>query len=244
MESEMLPLDPTESFSFRCGPEVPCFNACCRDLVQLLTPLDVIRLKQHLAMSSTAFLERYTVTYPGPETGLPVVSLSPAPGEERACPFVQESGCQVYPARPTSCRTYPVARAISRNRETGATTEHYALIREPHCRGFEAQTTQTAPEFLNAQAAAADFAVSDRLMDIIQLKNRLRPGPLPRGEMTRCHRALYDLDRFREDLERHPMVGDNPIPAGQWAAARSDDLALLSISLAWVRHLLFGNTPT
>ncbi len=244
MASEILPLDPTEPFGFRCGPEVPCFNACCRDLVQLLTPLDVIRLKQHLTMSSTAFLARYTVTYPGPGTGLPVVSLSPAPGTESACPFVKETGCQVYPARPTSCRTYPVARAICRNRQTGAITERYALIRESHCRGFEARTTQTAPEFLIAQAAAADFAVSDKLMDVIHLKNRLRPGPLPREDMTRCHRALYDLDRFREDLEHQPMVGGSPIPESQWAAAQTNDLALLSISLAWVRNLLFGNTST
>ena len=62
--------------------------------------------------------------------------------------------------------------------------------------------------------------------------------------MARCHRALYDLDRFREDLQRNPVVAGNPIPRRQWAAAQSDDLVLLSISLAWVRYALFENTTT
>ena len=243
MEPEILPLDPAAPFRFRCGPDVPCFNACCRDLVQLLTPLDVIRLKKHLAMTATVFLKRYTVTYPGPETGLPVVSLAPAPGTDRVCPFVSSQGCRVYPARPTSCRTYPVARAIRRCRQSGSLTEHFALIREPHCRGFDEAEVQTVPQWLSAQAASTDFAVTDRLMDIIQLKNRLRPGPLAPDEMTQCRMALYDMDRFREVINTDPVIGGNPIEAGQLNAAQSDDLALLTLAMAWVRHYLFGHAP-
>lgn len=243
MEPDILPLDPEQRFRFRCGPTVPCFNACCRDLVQLLTPLDVIRLKHHLSMTSTAFLERYTVTYPGPETALPVVSLSPTPGSGGVCPFVEKTGCRVYPARPTSCRTYPVARAIRRCRQSGTATEHFALIREPHCRGFEETGTQTVRQWLEAQAAAADFAVTDGLMDIIALKNRLRPGPLPAADMTRCHIALYDMDRFREVLRRAPTIAGNPVAGNAWARAQSDDLALLTLAMAWVRHYLFGQAP-
>lgn len=243
MEPEILPLDPEREFRFRCGPTVPCFNACCRDLVQLLTPLDVIRLKAHLAMTSTAFLKRYTVTYPGTETGLPVVSLAPAPDSGGVCPFVESTGCRVYPARPTSCRAYPVARAIRRCRQSGAVTEHFALIREPHCRGFDESATQTARQWLAAQAAAADFATTDRLMDIIQLKNRLRPGPLPTDELARCHTALYDVDRFREVLRDNPTIAGKPIAENEWASAQSDDLALLALALSWVSHLLFGHAP-
>ncbi|MFH1981237.1 MAG: YkgJ family cysteine cluster protein [Pseudomonadota bacterium] len=243
MESEILPLDPAAPFRFRCGPQVPCFNACCRDLVQLLSPLDVIRLKQHLAMTATTFLERYTVSYPGPETGLPVVSLAPAPGSGGVCPFVQDAGCRVYPARPTSCRTYPVARAISRCRQTGRLSEHFALIREPHCKGFDQPGAQTIGQWLEAQAASADFAVTDGLMDIIQLKNRLRPGPLAPEEMTRCRMALYDMDRFREFINTEPVIAGRPIEAGQWKTAQSDDLALLTLAMAWVRHYLFGQAP-
>lgn len=241
MDPDILPLAPTERFRFRCGPDVPCFNACCRDLVQLLTPLDVVRLRTHLGMTSAAFLERYTITYAGPDTGLPVVSLAPAPGAERICPFVTSAGCRVYPARPTSCRTYPVARAIRRDRATGRLTEHFALIREPHCRGFEATSDQTAIQWLNDQGAAADFAITDRLMDIIQLKNRLRPGPLPADDAARCREALYDVDGFRRMLSKDPVIGGQPIPEAQWRTALADDLALLPLAVVWVKHLLFGD---
>ena len=41
MENDMIPLARDDQFQFACGPEVPCFNACCRDLNQFLTPYDL-----------------------------------------------------------------------------------------------------------------------------------------------------------------------------------------------------------
>jgi len=137
-EAAMTPLEPGARFCFRCSPEVPCFNECCRDLSQYLTPYDILRLKNCLKISSGELLEQYTVRYVGPETGLPVIALKPNSSVELECPFVRPTGCAVYADRPSSCRMYPLARAISRSRETGAVTEHFALMKEPHCQGFYA----------------------------------------------------------------------------------------------------------
>lgn len=58
--SEIMEVPPDHPFYFDCRAEVPCFNHCCRDLNQVLTPYDVARLRHHLGMSSTAFLDRFT----------------------------------------------------------------------------------------------------------------------------------------------------------------------------------------
>ena len=50
MTNPIRPLDTSQPFCFACSPKVPCFNACCRDLNQVLTPYDVLCLKRFLEM--------------------------------------------------------------------------------------------------------------------------------------------------------------------------------------------------
>ena len=135
MDEPLSPLTSTEKFRFDCHPEVPCFNQCCRDLNQFLTPYDILRLKNHFKVTSKEFLDRYTVSHVGPETGLPIITLKTEKATGFACPFVEESGCGVYENRPSSCRMYPLARMVSRSRDTGQTSELYYLIEEAHCQG-------------------------------------------------------------------------------------------------------------
>jgi len=78
MENRLIPLDPNAPFRFSCSPEAVCFNECCRDLNQALTPYDVLRLKRKLGISSQHFLQQYTRRHAGPGSGLPVVTLIPA----------------------------------------------------------------------------------------------------------------------------------------------------------------------
>ena len=106
-----------------------CFNECCRNLNQFLYPYDILRLKKKLGLTSGEFLERYTTQHIGPESGLPIVTLKTADAERLTCPFVTEKGCRVYSDRPASCRTYPLVRAIARNRGTGRVREHFMLIK-------------------------------------------------------------------------------------------------------------------
>jgi hypothetical protein len=59
----MIPISIDDTFKFSCSAKVPCFNECCQDLNQFLTPYDILCLKNHLGMTSGAFLERYTTTH-------------------------------------------------------------------------------------------------------------------------------------------------------------------------------------
>ncbi len=46
---------------FHCHSRLPCFTTCCRDVNIFLSPYDILRLKNRLAMPSGDFIERYTV---------------------------------------------------------------------------------------------------------------------------------------------------------------------------------------
>lgn len=241
MEPEMIPLLPGEHFSFTCSPEVPCFNACCRDLNQFLTPYDILRLKNCLGLPSSEFLDRYTVTHVGPETGLPVISLKQDRSKNMRCPFVGPEGCAVYADRPSSCRMYPLARALSRSRETGETTEHFALLKEPHCKGFSNRETMTADDWVSRQGLETYNAMNDRLMTLISLKNRLLPGALEPRLAKLFHLALYDLDNFRQAILEKDLLAGLKVEDEILSKIRTDDVELLKLGLKWIRLKLFGN---
>ena len=54
-------LRENEKFCFSCHPEVPCFNECCHQLDLILTPYDVLRLKNKLHRHSGMFLEQFVI---------------------------------------------------------------------------------------------------------------------------------------------------------------------------------------
>ena len=167
MVQHFLPLALDDPFHFSCTKDIACFNECCRDLNQFLTPYDILRLKTRLKLSSNLFLTHYTTRHTGPETGLPVISLKTDSRLNHICPFVTVAGCRVYEDRPSSCRMYPVARAISRSRKTGKITEHFALLKEPHCQGHRQPITQTVTEWIDAQGLRPYNTHNDMMMELI-----------------------------------------------------------------------------
>lgn len=238
MNEEMIPLSLDETFRFACSRSVPCFNECCRDLNQFLTPYDILRLKNALEMTSGEFLSTYTHSHTGPESGLPVITLKPADPRERICPFVTRNGCRVYENRPSSCRAYPLARLTSRSRETGSITEHWALIREPHCRGFEQDETQVVQEWINRQGLSEYNKMNDLLMDIISLKNQCDQGPLDMKSRHVFHMALYDIDNFRVHIIEKGIL-DHLDMNKEHLEYLKDDSSLLKCGMEWIKKTLF-----
>jgi len=207
----MTELGPDDSFRFACDPGVSCFNACCRDLNQFLTPYDTLRLARHMGMDSGDFLSRYTGVHTGPQTGLPVVTLKPGDKVFSTCPFVSEEGCRVYADRPASCRIYPLIRVLTRSRETGEAHARYMLLKEPHCHGFSHGVPQTVRQWMADQGLYPYNEINDALMTLIAIKNQQLEGPLPNSLAEFFYSACYDLDGFRRRLK----TGDVEIPDTQ-----------------------------
>ncbi len=237
MNPAMEPIGPDEPFRFFCRKGLSCFGTCCRDLNHFLTPYDICKIKNALNLTSTQFLERYTVHHTGPRSGLPVITLGTGDCPGRPCPFLTPSGCRIYEDRPTACRLYPVARAVSRNRKTHRTTVHFALIREPFCRGFETTREQTVAAWIEDQNAREPIRMNDRLLDLIALKNRFWPGSLPPSHQRFFKTALYDLDRFRLEIKKG-LLQDFLTEKETEALDLMDDLALLELGHRWVAHML------
>jgi Fe-S-cluster containining protein len=235
MEGSLISIDPDTPFRFQCGPGVACFNECCRDLNQFLTPYDVLRLKRGLGLSSRQFLEQYTRRHTGPGSGLPVVTLKPSDPERLTCPLLTPDGCRVYRDRPSSCRTYPLVRILRRSRESGDMFEEYGLLREPHCRGFNAERRQTVREWTADQGLREYNAENDRLLEVIRLKARLSAKVLPPSLAEQVFTALYDLDMLREQLRDGSLEGMSALlPEDAWR----DEAGLLRVGLEWVKRLL------
>jgi Fe-S-cluster containining protein len=239
----LIAVSKNETFAFCCSRSIACFNACCRDLNQFLAPYDILQLKNFLGIDSSEFLATYTARHIGAETGLPVITLRPKDGAERECPFVTPTGCKVYPNRPSSCRLYPIARAVSRCRQTGRLTEHFALIREPHCLGFQQDHRQSVAQWLESQQLAVCLEFNDRFLELIGLKNQLSPGPLDLRCQHLFQLALYDIDSFREHIFRKGLLADWHLPAATLASLETDEVALLRFGHRFVARQLFGKKP-
>ena len=238
VDHKLTPISPNESFRFSCSPDVPCFNECCRDLNQFLMPYDILRLKNHLGLSSGDFLEQYTSQHTGPESGLPIITLKPKDNVDLICPFVSPHGCMVYENRPSSCRTYPLVRALSQSRQTGEITEQFMVLRELHCLGFKAGQSQTARQWINEQEIAAYNDINDKLMQIISLKNRRMTGPLDLKSKHFFYIALYDLDNFRSQIKKSGLRDDFHIDSTTMDKAMEDDEALLELGMKCIKQVL------
>ena len=239
LEPKLTPHSLQDTFAFKCSPDVPCFNECCRDLNQFLTPYDIVRLKNHFGLPSGDFLEQYTSQHTGPESGLPIITLKPKGKFDLICPFVSPGGCTVYANRPSSCRTYPLVRALSRSRETGETTEQFMVLREPHCLGFKGCAKQSVQQWMDGQEIAIYNKINDQLMQIISLKNRLMPGPLDLKFRHFFYTALYDLDSFRSQIQKYGLLDDFDIDSTTIDKAMEDDVGLLLFGMKWVEQVLF-----
>jgi len=240
MEEDFITLSPDDKFRFSCTSNLSCFNECCRDLNQFLTPYDILRLKNSLGISSGKFLKTYTSLHTGPETGLPVITLKTSSASGSICPFVTPSGCKVYKDRPSSCRTYPLARLVSRNRESGSLSDYYMMIKEKHCLGFNDGKEQTVSKWIIEQDIEPYNRMNDMLMEIISLKNQMIQGELDIKSGYLFRMALYDLDGFRSylltDKEDHDAINESDNND-----LKQDDTALLVFAFSWVKQNLFSN---
>ena len=143
-------MDAEHVFQFNCAPDVPCFTKCCQDITIVLTPYDVLRLKNALKIPSFEFLDRYTVIIPKEKRLIPMVVLK-MNENDKCCPFVSEKGCAVYTDRPWPCRMYPLGLASPKDGSPVLEDELYFLLREDVCKGFNEDKSQTVEEWLDSQ---------------------------------------------------------------------------------------------
>jgi Fe-S-cluster containining protein len=183
-------------FKFRCHPGVPCFTECCGKTTIILTPYDILRLKNRLNMKAADFLEKYTRMEFHDKSGLPVIILD-MPRFDYRCPFVRPvTGCTVYSDRPASCRYYPIGQGTLITEE--GLDEFYFYVREEHCRGYEEEAEWTVATWREDQGVDR-YDEMNREWKVMMLRRGADGGPVTDERGNRLFAmVMYDLDQFRD----------------------------------------------
>lgn len=246
-DSPVVPemLDGAKVIQFRCHKGVACFNACCKNIDISLTPYDILKLKRRLGVTSTQFLEKYTLPYEMEKDGIAGVKLRPVENGT-ACRFMTEEGCSVYEDRPTACRYYPVALLSMRRQDEYTDRNSYALVKEEHCLGHNEPRSLTIDAYRQEQGLEEYDELARGWRQLILKKKSSGPtvGKPSKRSLQLFFMACYDVDRFREfvasesfdeifDLseeEKRNIFGDE----------MQNDRGLMLFGFRFLRQVLFG----
>ena len=242
-KSSILPklLEEDTRIRFRCHTEISCFNACCRRADVTLAPYDVIRLKQHLGMTSTDFLAKHTVPFEMDADGLMGIKLKT--DESGACLLLDgDKGCGVYADRPTVCRYYPLGLLALHPKGAAEDRQHYSMIVEAHCMGHEEDRELTIAEYRVEQGVLEYDEINREWYQLLLKKRSAGPtvGRPPLASLQLFFLACYDADRFRRFVLSDNFKATYALDAEVYAMLESDDIALLRFGFRLLRQVLFG----
>lgn len=241
--SPVLPemLDAGKVIQFRCRKGIGCWNACCSNIDISLTPYDILRLKRRLGISSTQFLETYTLPYEMEKDGIAGVKLRPVEGGS-ACRFMTAEGCSVYEDRPTACRYYPVALLSMRKQDEYTDRDSYALVKEAHCLGHFESRSLTIDEYRKEQGLPEYDELARGWRQLILKKKSSGPavGKPSKRSLQLFFMACYDLDRFRNFVTSESFDEVFALSDPEKQAILADDPALMQFAFRFLRQVLFG----
>ncbi|MCX5861292.1 MAG: YkgJ family cysteine cluster protein [Desulfomonile sp.] len=221
-----------DTFSFKCHRDIDCFNSCCRDVTIFLNPLDVLRLRKALGISSTKFLEQYTHRVVSRVGGMPAVVLKMTQDDAKKCPFVGDNGCRVYENRPYSCRLYPL--------DTEQGVEFRFIAGQDMCHGLRVSEEWTVERWRHEQGLHAYDDLDHNLKDVMSA-DQLWESKIEDARMQdMILMALYDPDRFREFVFDSSFLQKFRVDDDIIEKIRSDDVSLLYFAAQWLRFALFG----
>ena len=234
-------LEGGAKLKFQCRKGIACWNACCSNIDIALTPVDIVRLKQRLDLSSSEFLSTYTVPYEMEKDGIAGVKLRPVDGGT-ACRFMTHAGCGVYDDRPTACRYYPVALLSMRKQDESTDRQYYALVREDHCLGHREPRTQTIDEYRAEQGLTEYDELARGWRQLILKKKSSGPavGKPSKRSLELFFMTCYDIDRFRSFVASDSFSKIYELPSDELHDMLLDDNELMQFGFRFLRQVLFG----
>jgi Fe-S-cluster containining protein len=231
-DAQKLKLNDT--FTFSCTKSLPCFNQCCADINIVLTPYDIIRLKNRLNITSDEFLNKYAVIPFNKQQKLPVVILKMNEDEGKPCPFVSKAGCSVYTDRPWACRMYPIGLAAS-----DAGEEFYFIMKEEGCLGLNEKKEMTVLDWL-ADQGITEYNEIGRYFKEITMHPFFTSGKdLDPGPMEMLFLVCYNIDKFRRFVFESSFLNAFEVDKDMLAKIKDDDIELLKFGYNWLRFSIF-----
>jgi len=224
-------------FRFHCHPGLACFNQCCRTPTILLSPYDILRLKQALGLTAREFLEQYTRREIDEWSHLPLIFIDPFQTGEPACPFLGDQGCTVYAHRPAACRLFPITMG-SQLTEQGV-VDYYFCRQLDYCRGFAGEKEWTLSSWMADQGFTEYHQGRQEWLEILLRRGLAGPQGVEASRQDLFALISYDLDQFRQKLS-DPEVSRAAAAVGlTLAELQADESELLQFSYRYLRSL-FG----
>ncbi len=233
-------LGPESKFKFRCHKEVKCFTRCCRGINIVLTPYDIIRMKNRLDLSSEEFLAIYTTPRIMEKTDLPVITLKLLDDDEESCPFVRDDGCIIYSDRPTTCRYYPLGFGSLSHKEGADDEGFYFFVNEPHCKGFEEDKEWTVKEWRVDQGVDVHDEINAEWTDLL-VRKRSFPSNIKLTDKSKqlFFMVSYNIDKFKSFVFESTFFDRYKTDADVVEKIKNDEVELLKFGLKWLKDLLF-----
>ena len=240
------PVQPVElnadsEFRFHCHKAVSCFNACCRNIDITLTPYDIVRLKRRAELTSSQWVNRYTVPYPMDTHEMPGLKMATKPGTSE-CVFLEEAGCGVYADRPAACRYYALGSMGVRRAGSAVVEDIYFVVKESHCKGHEEPRTITVRQYRREQGIEKYDEMNREWRDIV-LKKRssgATVGKPSARSLQLFDLCSYDIDNFRDFVNSKGFTEVFALPPDQRAALMNDEDELLRFAFRFLKQVLFG----
>lgn len=227
-----------DQFTFSCHQGLECFTRCCQDVSIVLTPYDVLRMKNALGMDSSAFLEQYTISPFTKEQKIPAVLLK-MDQETKKCAFVGDQGCAIYRHRPWACRMYPLGVAEPRN-PTQADRTFYFLLREDLCQGHDQGSTMTVRQWVDEQGIEQYDMMGASFKALMLHEFWDKTEGLTPQQMEMYYMACFDLDRFRRFVFESRFLQMFEVDEARAEAMRTNDEDLLEFAMQWLQFSLCG----
>lgn len=233
-------LSINSKFKFRCHKDIKCFTKCCSNIDILLTPYDVLRLKNRLGLSSEEFLEKHTYMKIDDTSSHPYAMLLMNEDKERKCPFVTEEGCSIYEDRPANCRYYPIGQGTLKvdSKDGPVDEEFYFIVKEDHCMGFEEDKEWTIASWRNDQKVDEYDEVNREWKAIQMRKNLPNESGLDEKKQFQFYMASYDLDRFRRYIFESRFLDIFDIDETVIEDIRNNDVALIKFGAMYIKYVM------
>jgi len=198
-----------DTFNFTCDKT----GRCCKNRLNepiILSPYDVLRLREKLKITSREFLRKYGDLTLGSESRLPIVLLKyelESPTKNK-CSFLRSYGCKVYKDRPLRCRLYPVGRIHSTNGKSFFFLTDVAS----YCNLGKGQE-HTIEQWIEKSEVEPYFKWSDKLFDLFFKMDHQKYRRLDDTLKYKLGFMIYDFDTAIDALSKGsrfepPETGD------------------------------------
>jgi Fe-S-cluster containining protein len=227
-------------FRFRCHKGIKCFTKCCTKIDILLTPFDILRIKNRLGLSTGEFLSRYTYIKVDEKSSHPFVMLKMKNDKEKKCPFVSYEGCTIYSDRPANCRYYPIGQGtLKKAGEKGPEEEEfYFFIKESHCFGYDEDAEWTVDSWRKDQEVDV-YDEMNRDWKALQMRKNI-PGQteLDEKKQAQFYIASYDMDSFRRFVFESRFLRIFDIDDETIKKLKSDETELMKFGFKYLKYIL------